>query len=108
MRIADLAREMIRLSGFSTDDIRIEYTGLRPGEKLYEEVVASGENSLPTPHEKLRIARAQQKDRLWLARLNGWLERTEFLDDENVRRELAHWLSDYRAAEAAPVTRALP
>jgi FlaA1/EpsC-like NDP-sugar epimerase len=113
VRIADLAREMIRLSGFSTDDIRIEYTGLRPGEKLYEEIVASDENSLPTPHAKLRIARAHQKDRLWLARLNGWLERTEFLDDDSVRRELAHWLADYRSPEAvapqaAPVTRALP
>jgi FlaA1/EpsC-like NDP-sugar epimerase len=114
VRIAELAREMIRLSGFSTDDIRIEYTGLRPGEKLYEEIVASDENSLThTSHAKLRIARANQKDRLWLARLNGWLERTEFLDDESVRRELAHWLSDYRSPEAltsevAPVTRALP
>ena len=100
VRIADLAREMIRLSGFTSDEIRIEYTGLRPGEKLYEEVIASDENSLPTPHSKLRIARAQSKDRLWLARLNGWLERTESLDDEGVRRELGNWLSEYRSREA--------
>ena len=108
VRIADLAREMIRLSGLQVDDIPIVYTGLRPGEKLYEEIVASDENSLPTPHAKLRIARAHQKDRLWLARLNGWLERTDFLDDETVRRELAHWVADYRMPEETPLTRALP
>lgn len=108
VRIADLAREMIRLSGLKVEDVPVVYTGLRPGEKLYEEVIASDENSLPTPHSKLRIARAHQKDRLWLARLNGWLERTDFLDDESVRRELTHWVTEYRSSEEAQVTRALP
>jgi FlaA1/EpsC-like NDP-sugar epimerase len=57
VKIADLARQMIRLSGYGEDDIRIEYTGLRPGEKLYEEVLADAEQTLPTPHPKLRIAK---------------------------------------------------
>src|SRR5213079_75674 len=57
--IADLARQMIRLSGFSEADVRIEYTGLRPGEKLYEEPLADAEKTLPTPHPKLRIAEAR-------------------------------------------------
>lgn len=57
VKIVDLARDMIRLSGFSEDDIRLEFTGLRPGEKLYEELLADGEATLPTPHPKLRIAR---------------------------------------------------
>jgi len=58
VKIAELARQMIRLSGFAEQDIRIEYTGLRPGEKLYEEPLADAEKTLPTPHPKLRIARA--------------------------------------------------
>ncbi len=57
VKIVDLARDMIRLSGCSEDDIRLEFTGLRPGEKLYEELLADDEATLPTPHPKLRIAR---------------------------------------------------
>ncbi|MEG1581336.1 MAG: nucleoside-diphosphate sugar epimerase/dehydratase [Bacteroidaceae bacterium] len=57
VKIANLAKRMIELAGFKVDqDIKIEYTGLRPGEKLYEEVLASTEGTVPTEHEKIRIA----------------------------------------------------
>lgn len=60
VRIADLARRMIKLSG--ARDVEIRYTGLRPGEKLYEEVLSDAENTLPSFHEKIRVARVRRYD----------------------------------------------
>ena len=60
VRIADLAKRMIKLSG--AENIEIEYTGLRAGEKLYEEVLSTTENTLPSFHEKVRIAKVQEYD----------------------------------------------
>lgn len=58
VKIFDLAKNMISLSGFKyPDDIDIKVTGLRPGEKIYEELLADGENTLPTYHEKIMIAK---------------------------------------------------
>ena len=71
--IADLARDLIRLSGFTENEIKIAFTGLRPGEKLYEELLADDETTLSTPHPKLRIARATQENGEWLSRLLDWL-----------------------------------
>ena len=93
--IADLARDLIRLSGFSESEIKIVYTGLRPGEKLYEELLAADENSLPTPHPKLRIAKARQENGGWLAQLSQWLARHDIPGDETVKSELAQWVSEY-------------
>lgn len=62
VKIADLAKKMIQLSGYTLDTIRIEYTGLRPGEKLYEEVLSSIEHTRPTSHKKIRIANARTYD----------------------------------------------
>lgn len=57
VRIADMARRMIQLAGYNPDeDIKIEYIGLRPGEKLYEEVLANEENTTPTSHGRIRVA----------------------------------------------------
>jgi FlaA1/EpsC-like NDP-sugar epimerase len=60
VRIADLARRMIRLSG--AEDVEIKYTGLRAGEKLYEEVLSNNENTKPSFHEKIRIACVREYD----------------------------------------------
>ncbi|MBS2100596.1 polysaccharide biosynthesis protein [Carboxylicivirga linearis] len=63
VKIVNLAKEMIRLSGLKVDeDIKIVYTGLRPGEKLYEELLASKENTLPTHHEKIMIGKVRQHE----------------------------------------------
>ncbi|MFM7016458.1 MAG: polysaccharide biosynthesis protein [Bacteroidota bacterium] len=63
VNIAELAKKMIRLSGLELGkDIQIIYTGLRPGEKLYEELLANEENTLPTHHKKIMIAKVKQYD----------------------------------------------
>ena len=63
VKIDLLARRMITLAGFTPGkEIKIEYTGLRPGEKLYEEVLSDKENTLPTFHERIRIAKVREYD----------------------------------------------
>ncbi|MDR2208131.1 MAG: polysaccharide biosynthesis protein [Azoarcus sp.] len=95
VKIVELARNMIRLSGYTEEQIGIEFTGLRPGEKLYEELLADAEQTLPTPHPKLRIARSRQVSEDFLGNLQNWLERSTPLDDETVRHDICQWVSEY-------------
>jgi FlaA1/EpsC-like NDP-sugar epimerase len=98
VKIVDLARDMIRLSGFTEDEIKIEFTGLRPGEKLYEELLADGEASLATPHPKLRIARPTDlPDAAWLSALEEWLA-APWRDEAEVKAGLRRWVQEYRPA----------
>jgi FlaA1/EpsC-like NDP-sugar epimerase len=61
VKIVDLARNMIKLSGLKENtDIKIIYTGLRPGEKLYEELLASSENTLPTHHKQILVGKVRE------------------------------------------------
>jgi FlaA1/EpsC-like NDP-sugar epimerase len=63
VKIVDLAKKMIKLSGLIIDkDIRIIYTGLRPGEKLFEELLANEENTIPTHHKQIMIAKVKEYD----------------------------------------------
>jgi len=103
VRIADLALQLIRLSGFASDDIRIVYTGLRPGEKLYEELLADAEKTLPTPHPKLRIARANMHLRGdLLAEVERWLGAPDSTDPTAVRARLQSWIEEYRPSASGP------
>ena len=105
IRIADLARLMIRLSGKSEDEIAIEYTGLRPGEKLYEEVLADAETTLPTPHPKLRVASARRVDTELVASFLAWIEAASTASDTDVRARLLAWLpGEYRPENQAGLT----
>ena len=99
VRIAHLARDMIRLSGFGEEDIRIEFTGLRPGEKLHEELLSNRESTLPTPHPKLRIARAgEAPGEAWLAEVETWLSQPRSPSDDEVKQELRRRVPEYRPA----------
>lgn len=95
VQIADLARDMIRLSGFQPDEIEIIYTGLRPGEKLFEELLADDEHTLPTPHEKLRIAVARTADKTWVKSLLTWINTTATLDETVIKQQLKLWVEEY-------------
>jgi FlaA1/EpsC-like NDP-sugar epimerase len=102
VRIVDLARDMIRLSGYAESEIRIAFTGLRPGEKLYEEVLADDEQTVATPHPKLRVARARNIAPGWLPRLLEWLQRGGVRTDDEVRAGLAVWVPEYRSDGVVP------
>ena len=95
VKIAMLAADMIRLSGLSVDDIKIEYVGLRPGEKLYEELLADDELTITTPHEKLRIALAKQVDGAWVKKLLKWIENCQGMNEELIKSELKFWVEEY-------------
>jgi FlaA1/EpsC-like NDP-sugar epimerase len=86
VKIVDLARDLIRLAGQTVDDIDIVYSGLRPGEKLYEELLADADTTLPTPVPRLRLARLQGVHRV--VDLVEWLRQAQALagDDPDALR----------------------
>jgi len=89
VRIVDLARQLIRMSGATEQDIRIEYAGIRPGEKLTEQLVAEDESSQPTPHPKLRIVRVPApSNSLLLKDLEAWIASPGATDPATVRQRL--------------------
>ena len=100
VKIAELAKDMIRLSGFQHDEIKVVYTGLRPGEKLYEELLADDELTQPTPHPKLRIAIARKADAAWVKKLLKWVESSQLANESDIKKQLAFWVEEY--AESAP------
>jgi FlaA1/EpsC-like NDP-sugar epimerase len=96
VRIVDLARKMIRLSGTTEEHIQIEFTGLRPGEKLYEELLADSEFTRPTHHPKIRVARVAEVPGDWEQRLTEWVQSSGGATDAEVRTKLAELLPQYR------------
>ena len=97
VRIVDLAKDMIRLSGLPESAIGIEFVGLRPGEKLFEELLANGETTRPTVHPKLRVARSGElPGTAWEVELQRWLTESPNLLDSDVRAGLARFVPEYR------------
>jgi FlaA1/EpsC-like NDP-sugar epimerase len=101
VRIVDLAKDLIRFSGASEDEVSIVYTGLRPGEKLYEELMTNDETTIPTVHQKVRIAKAAPiSDINWERKALAWLQQTGPLSDSEVRSGLAKLVPDYTPYDA--------
>jgi FlaA1/EpsC-like NDP-sugar epimerase len=99
IQIVELARDMIRLSGLTEEEIKIVFTGLRAGEKLFEEPLADDEESLPTAHPKLRIAKARSVSADFLAAVATWARQRRTIPDAEVRRDLRRFVTEYKPAQ---------
>ncbi len=97
VKISYLAEEMIRLSGFTPyEDIEIVFSGLRPGEKLYEELLLAGEEVLPTDHAAIRIAAAEKVSVVaYLQRYSALINDLGRSDPDEIRKGLAYLVPDY-------------
>lgn len=98
VKIVDLARDLIRLSGHGEGEIPIVFTGLRPGEKLFEEVLTDQDATVASRHPRLRIAKLQtQVDPEWTSRLLSWLNGIEVGEPSlSQRRALQEFIPEYR------------
>lgn len=99
VKIVDLARLMIRLSGRTEQEVPLAFTGLRPGEKLFEELLADDESTEPTPHPKLRVAKTvSQGARLVTGDVQLWLSDAGAMPDPVILRAwVQQWVPEYRS-----------
>lgn len=99
MKILDLARRMISLSGYSPDDIPIEYTGLRAGEKLYEELLSKGDEIVQTGYDRLLVSKHKQ-DILSESKIENLISKFKTVCDtynsDLIKKELKVWVSEYK------------
>ncbi|MAR99912.1 MAG: polysaccharide biosynthesis protein [Nitrosomonadales bacterium] len=96
IKILDLAKDMISLSGLHKDEIEIKLIGLRPGEKLYEELLADNESTKPTKHKKIRIAESKFDNEYKNKDIIKWIESTPSLTEEKIKKELKLFVKDYK------------
>ncbi len=106
VKIVDLARQMIKLSGYEPDkDIKIEFTGLRPGEKLYEELLTDQEKTLPTYNSKVKIAEVADFDHeATLAKTVSLLQSCDRLTEKELVRKLSAIVPEYQSSNSKYVS----
>jgi FlaA1/EpsC-like NDP-sugar epimerase len=97
VKIVDMARDLIRLSGFEPEvDIKIEFIGLRPGEKLFEELITEGENVMPTPHPKILVLKGGACDlNLLNGRIAELIDQAKEQNSERIKSKLSEIVPDY-------------
>ena len=96
VKIADLAKRMIMLSG--AKDVKIEYTGLRPGEKLYEEVLNDEEGTKPSFHDKIRIAEVREYDYAQVSKeIDDLIEISKQYDDMATVKKMKDIVPEYKS-----------
>lgn len=98
VKIVDLAKDMIKLSGLKEDSIKIEFTGLRPGEKLYEELISEDESTILTSHAKLKIVTSKNISKKHVSDLVKWVLSTQIKNDAQIKKELKNWVSGYKTS----------
>ena len=102
VRILDMARQMIRLAGLTEEDVPIEITGLRPGEKMHEELLRYGEDSQPSAANGIMLATSATLDRVDLAPWVGRLERAADDNDIDTIRQMLASGTGYRSPNGVP------
>ena len=100
IKITDMATQMIKLSGHVPgEDIKIVYTGLRPGEKLYEELLTDSENTLPTHHPKIKIAKVEKFDySVLLSKIDILIKNAYLLSEQEVVGLLKEIVPEYKSS----------
>lgn len=99
VKIVDLAKKMIQLAGLvPNQDIQIEYSGLRPGEKLFEELLNDNENTMPTHHEKIMIGKVREYafDEIQL-QIYALIEHAKRCDDLQVVTQMKDLVKEYKS-----------
>ena len=99
VKIIDLAKNMINLSGFNDKDIDIKFTGIRPGEKLYEEVLLDFEKTVQTSHNKLRITSSATPRKNYNTDLVKWIKALINKDENMIKKELKLWVKEYKQSQ---------
>jgi len=100
IKILDLAKDMIKLSGLHKDEIKIKFTGLRPGEKLFEELLADHELTKPTKYKKIRIAVTSKLEQKFSNKaIIDWINQSPDMDEVTIKKELKRWVRDYKISK---------
>ena len=95
IKISDIARDLIRLSGFYDNEIKIIYTGLRPGEKLYEELSAYDEKIYPSIIDRINIIKTNQKFPFSVFEILDWINNARNYSVQRLKKELVFFVNDY-------------